>query len=347
MTLVGGLGTFAGLTLAGASEPVSLQVNGTGLAGTTTRPVGLAGASQLAFAGGGVSVDETSGSATLEVLRTGGLSRSRRSVEVSTSGGTAVSGVNYTSVSQELTFAAGQSSQTIAIAVKDAGVLSQPLTVGVVLSSPVGSGAVLGSPSSATLTILNAGQATSPSSTPPVTLGSVEVVKKKGKVKEVVLGFSGGLNGSEAGSAGEYELIVAGKHGSFTAKNAKVLKLKSAVYNGTTHTVSLTPKKGFVLKKPVELIVNGESPSGLEDSSGRLIDGNADGQAGGNAVAVLTRRGARISALTARTAAVDVILERGELVVVTKARGDDRGRYLHHPSAGEAAPGNGWRKVEG
>ena len=91
------------------------------------------------------------------------------------------------------------------------------------------------------------------------------------------------------------------------------------MYNGTTHTVSLTPKKGFVLKKPVELIVNGESPSGLEDSSGRLIDGNADGQAGGNAVAVLTRQGARISALTARTAAVDVILERGELVVVTKA----------------------------
>ena len=32
VALVGGLGTFAGLTLAGASEPVSLQVNGTGLA---------------------------------------------------------------------------------------------------------------------------------------------------------------------------------------------------------------------------------------------------------------------------------------------------------------------------
>ena len=153
-----------------------------------------------------------------------------------------------------------------------------------------------------------------------MTLGSVEIVKKKGKVKEVVLGFSGGLNGSEATSIGEYELLVAGKHGSFTAKNAKVLKLKSAVYNGTTHTVSLTPKKGLVLKKPVELIVNGEGPSGLEDSSGRLIDGNDDGQAGGNAVAVLTRQGARISALTARMAAVDAILAQGERVAVTKVQ---------------------------
>ena len=51
-----------------------------------------------------------------------------------------------------------------------------------------------------------------------MTLGSVEVVKKKGKVKEVVMGFSGGLNGIGGGYAGEYELIVAGKHGSFTAK---------------------------------------------------------------------------------------------------------------------------------
>ncbi len=319
VTTVGGVARFAGLTLSGASEPVSLQVTSTGVAGTTTTAVGLAGASQLAFASGGVSVDETSGTATLQVLRTGDLSEPV-TVEVLTSGGTAVAGVNYTSVNQELTFAAGQASQTIAVPVKDAGVLSQPLTVNVVLSSPGGSGASLGSPSSSTLTILNAGQTSTPTSTPLVTLEGVEIVKKKGKVKEVVLGFSGGLNGSEVTSIGEYELLVAGKHGSFTAKNAKVLKLKSAVYNGTTHTVSLTPKKGFVLKKPVELIVNGEGPSGLEDSSGRLIDGNDDGQAGGNAVAVLTRQGARISALTARMAAVDAILAQGERVAVTKVQ---------------------------
>ena len=77
--------------------------------------------------------------------RTGDLSQSAM-VEVATSGGTAVSGVNYTSVSQELTFAAGQSSQTIAIAVKDAGVLSQPLTVGVVFEQPGGQRCGAGEP---------------------------------------------------------------------------------------------------------------------------------------------------------------------------------------------------------
>jgi hypothetical protein len=37
---------------------------------------------------------------------------------------------------------------------------------------------------------------------------------------------------------------------------------------------------------------------GLQDSTGRLIDGDHDGQPGGDAVAVLRRRGVTLSALT-------------------------------------------------
>jgi hypothetical protein len=43
----------------------------------------------------------------------------------------------------------------------------------------------------------------------------------------------------------------------------------------------------FRLSKAVELRINGLPPSGLKDSLGRLIDGGQDGQAGGDAVAVL------------------------------------------------------------
>jgi hypothetical protein len=42
---------------------------------------------------------------------------------------------------------------------------------------------------------------------------------------------------------------------------------------------------------------NGLAPSGLQDSFGRLIDGDHNGQPGGNAVALLSRSGVKISAL--------------------------------------------------
>jgi hypothetical protein len=41
----------------------------------------------------------------------------------------------------------------------------------------------------------------------------------------------------------------------------------------------------------VEVLVLGQGRSALHDSLGRLIDGNNDGQPGGNAVVILSNRG--------------------------------------------------------
>jgi hypothetical protein len=75
----------------------------------------------------------------------------------------------------------------------------------------------------------------------------------------------------------------------FTAKHPKLIHLRSAVYNGTSDTVTLIPGRPFALRKPVQLQVNGQPPAGLHDSFGRLIDGHHDGQPGGNAVVVLRK----------------------------------------------------------
>src|SRR5262249_10629479 len=99
-------------------------------------------------------------------------------------------------------------------------------------------------------------------------------------------------------------LTLAGKHGSFTAKNAKAIGLRSANYDSATNQVSLVPTKPFALKKPVQLQVLGTSPSGLQDSDARFIDGNRDGQAGGNAVAILTKGGAKLAAVALATPSV-------------------------------------------
>jgi hypothetical protein len=123
---------------------------------------------------------------------------------------------------------------------------------------------------------------------PLVTMETVRLLtNKKHRVTEIIVGFSGGLESAQAQNTAEYRLVKAGKKGLFTAKHAKLIKLRSAVYNGSSDTVTLSPNKPFALTKPVQLQVIGEPPSGLDDTLGRPIDGNHDGQPGGNAVAVL------------------------------------------------------------
>jgi hypothetical protein len=113
-------------------------------------------------------------------------------------------------------------------------------------------------------------------------------------VTQITVDFSGKVNVAEANSVAIYGLLLPGKRGSFTAKNARAIALRSAVINSANNEVILTPKKPFPLAKPVQLTVNGQSPTGLQDSDGRLIDGNHDGVAGGNGVAVLRARGATV-----------------------------------------------------
>lgn len=123
---------------------------------------------------------------------------------------------------------------------------------------------------------------------PPVTVSLVQpVLNEKHIVTEIVVTFSGGVNATEAQDPSTFRLVGAGKGNSFTAKNATVIALSSAVYNGANDTVTLIPKKAFSLSKPVQLTINGTPPSGLQDSLGRFIDGNHDGEPGSSAVVVL------------------------------------------------------------
>ena len=106
---------------------------------------------------------------------------------------------------------------------------------------------------------------------------------------KVVLTFSGSLEGALAQERELYRFLVAGKKGVFTPRYAMVIRVRNAEYSAASpNTVTLIPMTAFTLSKPVELRISGLSPSGLRDSLGRLIDGDQDGQAGGDAVAVLS-----------------------------------------------------------
>ena len=168
---------------------------------------------------------------------------------------------------------------------------------------------------------------------PLVTMTKVKpVMNSKKQVTQVLITLSGPVNAKEAGNIKTYRLATPGTGGSYTAKNAGLITLKSAVYTATTHTVALTPTKPFSLTKPVQLLVYGTGRNGLQDSHGRLIDGDHNGTPGGNAVAILSAGGAKIQALplvevlssaqeprrqrAETAAAIDALLERDGLAAL-------------------------------
>ncbi len=83
--------------------------------------------------------------------------------------------------------------------------------------------------------------------------------------------------------------------------------LSQAVYNASTSTVTLTPRKQpVVLKSPLQLTI---TAAGLTDTSDQEIDANGDGQPGGNYVGILTKIG--VNAVVADRSARPAVLAPG------------------------------------
>ena len=128
-----------------------------------------------------------------------------------------------------------------------------------------------------------------------------QVTNKRHQVTTILVQFSGPIDVTLAREPGIYRLALPGRKGSFTARNSKVIKLKSVVYDAASDTVRLIPRKPFSRTGKLQLRVDGELPSGLLDRKGRLIDGDHDGRAGGNAVVIMSRSGVNLNALLSAT----------------------------------------------
>jgi hypothetical protein len=138
-------------------------------------------------------------------------------------------------------------------------------------------------------------QATTKVIAPLVTVKQIrDVTNSKHQVTQVLVTFSGPVNAAEADDTATYRLATAGTGGSFSAKNAGIMKLKSAVHTSRANTVALTPTAPFTLIKPVQLEIHGSGSHGLKDSFRRFIDGDHNGTAGGNAVAILSTGGVKM-----------------------------------------------------
>src|SRR5262249_38381845 len=105
----------------------------------------------LQFSSPTYSVNENGGTATITVTRTGGCDGSV-SVNYATSNGSPPAGSDYTATAGTLTFAAGETTKTVAIPITNDTLVEGDETVNLTLSSPTG-GATLGGQAAALLTI--------------------------------------------------------------------------------------------------------------------------------------------------------------------------------------------------
>ena len=174
---------------------------------------------------------------------------------------------------------------------------------------------------------------------PLVTVRSLQVEtiklgkgKKAKKETVLVLQFSGALNASAADNTGAYELAPVEKVKSTgkgknkkpaTSKLGKPVALASADFTASNNQVTLTPRGTLKLTKAEELIVDAAL---VTDTLGREIDGNDDGQPGGDFIATISGSRVTVGGLPlARTrpqasgvsAAIDALLVRVELTGLT------------------------------
>ena len=119
------------------------------------------GSGLLQFTSAGYQVDEKGGQALVTIQRTGGTSgpnpdgSGNISVNfATTSGGSAVAGVNYTAVATTVNFPPGEVLETVAVPVMDDGVVTPDLTVNLAISNPTPP-AGMGLQPTAVLTIIN------------------------------------------------------------------------------------------------------------------------------------------------------------------------------------------------
>ncbi len=112
----------------------------------------------------------------------------------------------------------------------------------------------------------------------------------RGMVTQLNVTFSGPVNASQADKTKIYRLVYPNKAGAIPAGNATSFKLRSANYNNATDSVTLTLARPLELKaKVLDLVIDGTSPSGLEDVVGRYLDGADNGQTGSNAVVSISK----------------------------------------------------------
>ena len=217
-----------------------------------------------------IAADPLADRAFIAVVRDDGRSEGV-TVHHATAGGSAVAGVDYTPVAGTLHFSPGESILFVTVPILGDPLLRTGRTIGLALSDPAGGG-VLGASSTATIRL------DGPPSGP---VAAESVAMPTGRGGPIRVAFSGALDARSARKPRNYILISAGRDGKFGTRDDRRVAIKTATYNPTTHTVTLTPRAARFPKGPSRLKV---APT-LVDTRGVSVAGKATVRRGWYAVA--------------------------------------------------------------
>ncbi|HSI36859.1 MAG TPA: Calx-beta domain-containing protein [Tepidisphaeraceae bacterium] len=208
------------------------------------------------------SAGEASGTLTITVNRTAGTNVAA-GVNYTTANGTATAGNDYTAASGTLSFAAGETSKTLTVAILNdtAFEANETFTVGL---SGATAGAAIGAPSSSTVTIVSDDAA--PDTTPPRVTGVN--FQYAGPPSKLTFTFSEDVSATLDTNGSDFWIIDEQFNG-YTPM--------SAAWNAATKTATLT-FDGALPKGTYTAHLFGQ---GVTDAAGNQLDGDNNGSAGG------------------------------------------------------------------
>jgi glucose/arabinose dehydrogenase len=140
---------------------------------------------------------------------------------------------------------------------------------------------------------------------PYVTVHSTRLNVVRGAVRSVIISFDGQVNLASEKSRTAYWLVLPGRDRKLGTRDDRYTRFRSVRYSASANAVSLIPASRITTRQAFEVVVPGSGARGmLVDIYGRPIDGNRDGQPGGDYVAVFGPGTTIVSAISARPAAL-------------------------------------------
>jgi glucose/arabinose dehydrogenase len=130
---------------------------------------------------------------------------------------------------------------------------------------------------------------TSTTDVAPVLVMGTRVRAVRGLVQGIDLTFSDAVDSGHAAMRENYRLTLPGADRTFGTRDDRPIRVRRIVVGAGADSVRLVVAGRLSSRLRFRLVVDGSHPTGITDRSGQAIDGDADGQKGGDFVTILRR----------------------------------------------------------
>ncbi len=222
------------------------------------------------FAASSQTVNENDGTVTLTLTRHDG-SLGAIDVDYATRGGTATSNSDFTSKSGRIRFAAGETTKTITIALRN-DTRTEAEEAFTVSLTRISGGATLGA-SKTTTVIIHDDEPRAPR------VADVQLQKNSTSVIGLTIQFDSPMDLVSVTRRSSYSLKEAGRNGRLGTADDRSLSIASVTYNASTNTATLTFSRAVTLGTPIRLKIASSTILGVTRLA---LDGDANDVPGGS-----------------------------------------------------------------